>query len=64
MPVSQKIASGQIVVRANGYVQYRFQITPDMRNAHVSGRFNRKIRDKLDAICSELTVQGKLLDYK
>ena len=40
IPVTQKIASGQIVVRANGYVQYRFQITPDMRDAHVNGRFN------------------------
>jgi hypothetical protein len=40
VPVTQKIASGQIVVRPNGYVQYRFQITPDMRNAQVSGRFN------------------------
>lgn len=40
VPVSQKIASGQIEVRASGYVQYRFQITPEMRDAHVSGRFN------------------------
>jgi hypothetical protein len=40
VPISQKIASGQIVVRASGYVQYRFQITPEMRNAHVSGNFN------------------------
>lgn len=28
------------MVRANGYVQYRFQITPEMREAHVAGRFN------------------------
>jgi|SRR5471030_755930 hypothetical protein len=40
VPASQKIASGQIVVRAKGYVQYRFQITPEMRSAHVSGQFN------------------------
>lgn len=40
VPVSQKLASGQIVVRAGGYIQYRCEITPDMRNAHVSGRFN------------------------
>lgn len=40
VPAIQKIASGQIVVRANGYVQYRFQITPEMRSAHVSGQFN------------------------
>jgi hypothetical protein len=40
VPVDQKIASGQILVRANGYVQYRFQITPEMRNAQVSGQFN------------------------
>lgn len=40
VPESQKIASGQIVVRANRHVEYRFQITPDMRDAHVTGRFN------------------------
>ena len=40
VPATQKIASGQIVVRASGYVQYRFQITPEMRSAHVSGQFN------------------------
>jgi hypothetical protein len=40
VPVSQKIASGQIVVRAKDYMQYQFQITPDMRNAHISGHFS------------------------
>jgi hypothetical protein len=40
VPVSQKIATGQIVVRAKGYVRYRFEITPEMREAHVSGHFN------------------------
>jgi hypothetical protein len=40
VPVDQKIASGQIVVRAKGYEQYRFQITPEMRNVHVTGQFN------------------------
>jgi hypothetical protein len=40
VPVSQKIATGQIVVRAKGYVRYRFEITPEMRDAHVSGNFN------------------------
>ncbi len=40
VPATQKIASGQIVVRAKGYVQYRFQITPEMLGPHVSGNFN------------------------
>jgi hypothetical protein len=40
VPVSQKIATGQVVVKANGYVQYPVQITADMRDAHLSGRFN------------------------
>jgi hypothetical protein len=40
VPVSQKIASGQIGVRAKDYMQYQFQITPDMRNAHISGHFS------------------------
>ncbi len=39
VPETQKIASGQIVVRPGGYVQYRFEITPEMRNARVMGRF-------------------------
>ena len=30
VPVSQKIATGQIIVKANGYVQYRLTITPEM----------------------------------
>ena len=40
VPVIEEIASGQIVVRANGLVQYRFQVTPQMRDAHVTGQFN------------------------
>lgn len=40
VPVSQSIASGQVVVKASGYVQYRIQITPDMREARISGSFN------------------------
>jgi hypothetical protein len=40
VPATQRIASGQIVVRAKALVQYRFQITPEMRSAHVSGQFN------------------------
>jgi hypothetical protein len=37
---SQKIASGQIVVKAHNYVQYRIEITPDMRDARLIGSFN------------------------
>jgi hypothetical protein len=40
VPVSDKIASGQIVVKARGYVQYRVQITPGMREARIAGSFN------------------------
>lgn len=40
VPISQKIATGQVVVKANGYVQYPVQITADMRDAHLTGRFN------------------------
>lgn len=40
VPVSQKIASGQVVVKASGYVQYRIRIDPEMREAHVTGSFN------------------------
>jgi hypothetical protein len=40
VPVSQKIATGQIVVRANGYVQYRITITPEMLEPTITGTFN------------------------
>jgi hypothetical protein len=40
VPVSQKIATGQIVVKANGYVQYRITITPEMVEPTVTGSFN------------------------
>jgi hypothetical protein len=40
VPVSQKIASGQIAVRANGYVQYRITITPEMLEPTITGNFN------------------------
>ncbi len=40
IPVSQPIASGQVVVRPGGWVQYRIRIVPGMENARVSGKFN------------------------
>ncbi len=40
VPVSQKIATGQVVVKAGGYVQYRITIQPEMREARITGSFN------------------------
>ena len=40
VPVSQNIASGQIVVKARGYVQYRITITPEMSEPEITGTFN------------------------
>jgi hypothetical protein len=40
VPVSEKIATGQIVVKAQGYVQYRLTITPEMVEPTVAGDFN------------------------
>jgi hypothetical protein len=40
IPVNQQIASGQVVVAARGYVQYRIEIPPEARDARVSGSFN------------------------
>lgn len=40
VPVSEKIATGQITVRANGYVQYRIILTPEMIEPRISGSFN------------------------
>jgi len=40
VPVNQKIATGQIVVKSNGFVQYRLTITPEMVDPVVKGSFN------------------------
>jgi hypothetical protein len=40
VPVSEKIAAGQIVVKAGGYVQYKIHVTPAMSPVQVRGRFN------------------------
>lgn len=37
---NQKVATGQIIVKANGYVQDRITITPDMVEPTVTGNFN------------------------
>jgi len=40
VPVTQKIATGQITVQANGYVQYRIIIAPEMVEPRITGNFN------------------------
>lgn len=40
VPASEKIATGQIIVKAQGYVQYRIVITPEMVEPTVTGNFN------------------------
>ena len=40
VPATEKIATGQIIVKAQGYVQYRFVITPEMVEPTVTGNFN------------------------
>lgn len=39
IPVNTNIASGQIVVRHGGYVNYQITITPAMREPVITGRF-------------------------
>ena len=39
VPVHEKIAIGQIVVRATGWVQYRIVVTPEMQEPTVTGSF-------------------------
>ena len=39
VPVSEKIATGQITVKSGGSVPFRVQITPEMRDAHIVGKF-------------------------
>jgi len=38
-PVSEKIATGQITVKSGGSIPFRVQITPEMRDAHIVGKF-------------------------
>jgi hypothetical protein len=37
--VNQRVASGQVVVKARSYVLYSIEIQPNMRDAHISGNF-------------------------
>lgn len=39
VPVSEKIATGQITVKSGGSIPFRVQITPEMRDAHIIGKF-------------------------
>ncbi len=40
VPMNQKIATGPIIVKAHGYVQYLITITSDMVEPMISGNFN------------------------
>jgi hypothetical protein len=40
VPVSQKLATGQILVKAGGYVQYRITIAAEMVEPVITGSFN------------------------
>ncbi len=40
VPVSEKIATGQITVKSGGSIPFRVQITPEMRDAHIVGKFS------------------------
>lgn len=55
VPVSQKIASGQIVIRRNGTVQYRLTIPPDAVDATVTGSFNASggLRNDIKAVIAD-----------
>ncbi len=48
VPVSEKIATGQITVKSGGSIPFRVQITPDMRDAHVVGKFTASGGSKND----------------
>jgi hypothetical protein len=40
VPVVQKIVSGQITVKARGFVQYRLVVTPEMTEPTITGTFS------------------------
>jgi len=48
VPVSEKIATGQITVKSGGSIPFRVQITPDMRDAHIVGKFTASGGSKND----------------
>jgi hypothetical protein len=56
VPVNQKIATGQIVVKARGFVQYQITITAEMVQPVLTGNFNTsggRGRDILAAIIDD-----------
>ena len=48
VPVSEKIATGQITVKSGGSIPFRVQITPEMRDAHIVGKFTASGGSKND----------------
>ena len=48
VPVSEKIATGQITVKSGSSIPFRVQITPDMRDAHIVGKFTASGGSKND----------------
>jgi hypothetical protein len=40
VPATESIASGQLTVKARGYVTYRLNITDAMHGTHITGQFN------------------------
>jgi hypothetical protein len=48
VPVGEKIATGQITVKSGGSVPFRIQITPEMRDAHIVGKFTASGGSKND----------------
>jgi hypothetical protein len=62
VPATQQIASGQVVVPARGYVQYKIEIRPAMLDAHVSGTFNAS-GGRGNDVAAALTTESEYVNW-
>ena len=63
VPVSEKIAAGQITVKSGGSIPFRVQITPDMRDAHIVGKFTASGGSRND-ITAVLASEDEFTNWK
>jgi hypothetical protein len=62
VPVSEKIATGQITVKSGGSIPFRVQITPEMRDAHIVGKFTASGGSKND-ITAVLATEDEFTNW-
>ncbi len=63
VPVSEKIATGQITVKSGGSIPFRVQITPEMLDAHIVGKFTASGGSRND-ITAVLASEDEFTNWK